>query len=200
MALTTLEAYKTFFGVTGNEKDAEIEAAVDIADAIIVNFCGRSLESTEYTHYYDGGQSELILEFGPVISVASVTEDGTATTDYTLYEEDARIVKGSQARSSYISYAKFNGGLKGVKVVYTAGHATIPVDLAYAAMLVTKKIYTDKNKKITAAAGSPVKRQRLHGEERDGQIRNTIPDMAYIASQASVLPAEVIAILRTYCY
>lgn len=201
MALTTLADYKAFFNTSGTTNDVDIQKAIDIAEAIIISFCGRDLNSTSYIQFCDGGQAEILLDFGPVISITEVLEDTVATTDYTIYEDEARLVKGSQIRISYISYAKFNASLKGVKVTYTAGYAVIPDDLIYCANLVAKKIYYDKTKKITAAgdSGAATKRQRLHGEEREKQLINSSNDLTYIGSQASVLPAEVVAILRTYC-
>jgi hypothetical protein len=74
----------------------------------------------------DGGMSSVILWETPV-SVQSVTENGSAITDYWL-DTQAGIIYGGTATSG----RKFATGRGGVVVTYTAGYQVIPANIRLA--------------------------------------------------------------------
>jgi len=205
MALVTLAEYKTYYNITATTSDAEIQLSIDLATAVITKFCGRSLEATTYTaEKHNGGQPSLLLDNTPVNSITTITEDGTATTDFTLADPTiGEVVKGTAVQVHFNTrYAIFAGQIQGVLVTYNAGYTIIPDDIKYCVYLLARKLIADKKVKVTAANGVSgaiqAKRQTLHGEDR--QYGNSTPnfDLNFLASQASILPAEVMAILREY--
>ena len=95
MPLVTSEDYKVFYNVLDTKQDSQITEAVLYAEALTFTFVGRDMNSASFTEVRDGGSSIIILDNWPITTMTSVTADGTATTDYTLYEEDGRLYAGT---------------------------------------------------------------------------------------------------------
>jgi len=125
-ALTTKEAVKTELGITGTEDDAFLDSAIRQASSAISTYCNyvfgvETLRDTFRSDGYRGwreGDHGLILAKMPVVSVISVTSDGTPyVVDTHYYVEPAagmvfRLVGGAR------EYWDFTTGI----VEYTAGY------------------------------------------------------------------------------
>lgn len=118
-ALTTREAVKAYLGMTGSTDDTFIDSAIDRVSARIDGHCRRYFVKRTYTsEYYDGTDSPyLLLRNWPIVSVASVIEDGltlTVTTDYELIADEGQIfyVEGHWSKSEP----------RNIKVTYDAGY------------------------------------------------------------------------------
>ncbi len=114
--------------ITGDAtKVAACERAIDEATAAIRNYTHQYIEKVEddsYTFDVWAPIYNLVLPEMPVISVASVTEDGTLleasdTDGYVLANYGQLIRRG----------ARWAKGPQKVVVVYTHGYATIPADV-----------------------------------------------------------------------
>lgn len=135
-ALTTVADVKELLGIAAGvtTKDNLITRNINYATKIILNYTGRdSFKSTAYTEYYDGlGGNELTLRHYPVIAFTSIgyktgggnvgTYNDLDSVDY-FNDNDAGIVKSLIALTS---------GFNDWKVVYTAGYANVPDDVAEA--------------------------------------------------------------------
>lgn len=135
-ALTTVADVKELLGIASGvtTKDNLITRNINYATRIILNYTGRdSFMSTSYTEYYDGiGGNQLVLRHYPIITFTSVgykTGGGNVGTyidldsiDY-FTDDNAGIVKSLIALTS---------GFNDWKVVYTAGYANVPDDVAEA--------------------------------------------------------------------
>lgn len=110
--------------------EAFAEELINQASAMAERYCGRALASRTVTSVVDApGGIALVLPEYPVSAVTSVFIDparefgaGTEVTDYYLEENTGILFRDSG----------FGGGMRVVKVVYTAGYATTPSDLAEA--------------------------------------------------------------------
>ena len=98
-------------------------------------YCGRKFSSESFTEYFDAvGQSHVTLANPPATVLNSVTDDAQNSArsidtgaDVLWLEEYKR--KGEVRL--YNAEGSFNGGIAGVKVVYTGGwtSSTIPLEL-----------------------------------------------------------------------
>jgi hypothetical protein len=93
-------------------------------------YCSRNFPSAAYDEFYNGaglGHSKLVLRNYPIISIQSVTMDGTLIVP----SSPAPSVPGYVADefTLYLRGFLFSPGFQNVEVKYTAGFATIPPDL-----------------------------------------------------------------------
>jgi len=138
----TLAEVKTSLGLPSaadTAKDALITALLPQALDAINKFIGRDLRSTAYTEYVDGtGKSYFYPKHYPIISVSSIGDDydhatstakaNLGTTEYLIYNDTGKIALDPQGHATI---GAFCSTPQGIKIVYTAGYATIPRDIAY---------------------------------------------------------------------
>ena len=133
-ALTTVADVKELLGITGVTQDNIITRNINFATKVILNYCGvSSFRSTAYTEYYDGiGGTDLVLRNRPVITLTSLSYRNEAgnTNSWTVVDTDEYFTDLDAGIINSTAY--FNGTYDQYKVVYTAGYATIPDDLAEA--------------------------------------------------------------------
>jgi hypothetical protein len=124
-------------GVTAGSGEAtQVDSMIDSASRLALKVSMRStLVSTSLTEYYDGDGTNLIhLRAWPITAVTSIhvddstprdwaTEDLIDTDYYLIYENDGKVVLDGY----YFTQGNYN-----VKVIYTAGYATVPYDLQQA--------------------------------------------------------------------
>lgn len=192
MALITLVDYKAFYGITSTTDDVLNQLMIDIAESMITSFLGRDINLNSYIEIHDGGVSTLILDASPVVSITDFTILSIAEpiTVYSLYKNTGILTAKTNKAAYYTRQPTFNGGIQDLQISYTAGYTVIPSDIQYCAFILTKKLTTDK----TAAASSGLKRQRLHGEDREffqGSSPNTKSQIAFMGN-------EVVALLQNY--
>jgi hypothetical protein len=85
--LTTLANFKTDIGLTTTDEDAWITAKLPRVSALIARFCNRVFAKQTYSQQFRDVESDaLSLSQYPIVSVTSITEDGTvlASTDYEI--------------------------------------------------------------------------------------------------------------------
>jgi hypothetical protein len=134
--LTTLAAFKVYFGIPSADtsRDTKISQLVTAASRAIERFCGRTFNSTPYAddRYNGDFQPTLQLRQYPVIVPPAVVlyddPERAFTSDTVVDAEDYYV----EAETGIIRLdgLLFSRGIGNVKVVYTAGYATIPEDLA----------------------------------------------------------------------
>jgi len=192
MQLISLDEYKDFYSITDTKKDGQINEAITYAIGLAQSFIGRELATDTYSQTYDGGCSIIVLDNFPVETITSITEDGNATTDYTLYSEDGRIIKGTSLHNDLTTLAVFAGGLQGVTVNYTAGYTDstgaipVPDDLKLALLKLAKFLISDQK-----TSNPKVVRQTLHGEERQFSKLGAAVDV-------DLIPYDIRSILMQY--
>jgi len=153
MALTTVHACKSFRGIPGDnqEHDDELARLIPAVQAFLELECGRTFESATVTEYYHGAgsggdtltaahsaptwRSSLVIARPPIITIAGIWDDplrayGSSTqlaaSSYVVGDVDAGII--------LLDGLTFQPGLRNIKVTYQGGFATIPADLAQAAI------------------------------------------------------------------
>lgn len=139
----TLDQVKDFMGMTGSNAliDELIEDLISRVTDMFHKYCGvDQFKSKSYTEYYSGsGTRELFTDQRPIISVESIaidhdwiwgTDSTVASTDYAIMD-DCIVLKATY----------FTTGTRNIKVIYTAGFATIPNDLTLACIMETARIF-----------------------------------------------------------
>ena len=147
MAITTASAWKTYRGVADTTYDAVVASAIAVVQDKIERFLGFAVDSATYTDQpHDGtGTETLYLNAYPVTAVSAVkilSNSGTTTTlasseyraDLNTYNT-GKIVRlsGGFGWPEDGCGAVWPEGFQNILVTYTAGWATIPDDLQYAA-------------------------------------------------------------------
>jgi len=145
--ITASEARLQIPGLTGTGEDTNLETVIAALGMAFARWCGYpgsapSMESASYTRYLDGpGGRELVLDVWPVISITSIYDDPTLDFTSSLYLVDsgdyvlAQADRGLVRLKSTATHGTWSETKGAIKVAYTAGYATVPADLKYAARL-----------------------------------------------------------------
>lgn len=141
MSALLLSDVKEFLNKTDSGDDAEVQAMVDRAEAIIAARVGPLTEVT-VTDEVHTGPGPLVLKRWPVISVSSATSDGAAVTDLDL-DEGPGVVYGS-----------FGSTRRGISVSYVAGRTSLPVDLEAAVLELVRHLWVTQRVPGTRLRGS----------------------------------------------
>lgn len=139
-SLLTLAERRSAAGVTDNSRDIELTALGGYVDAAITKACRVSvdgatpptlrLESVSETWRLTWEHSSLILARRPVVAITSVTENDTLLTADDDYEIET--ASGLLYRLSGGTRICWPCGV--IAMPYSAGYATVPDDLKYAAI------------------------------------------------------------------
>jgi len=120
-------AYQTF-----NVDDNLLARLITSASAFIAAFLDRTILTASYVEYRDGpGGYTLSLLNYPVTAVSALEINGvamtlaTGTVNYGYQFSDRQIVMRGY---------KFTRGIRNVQVSYTAGYATVPLDIEQACL------------------------------------------------------------------
>lgn len=163
--IDTLENVKTYLNIEGNSYDNYLNDFCEQIDALIKGYLNRDLEETEYTEYYDGsGSSLLILKQMPVSAVTTVEYwDGDSYEEVTSDDYDRLLIVPAE-NAVYLENYIFTTGFLNYRITYTAGYdaSSMPADLKRAFRELLLLAYDDsplKNRTLgklskTESAGS----------------------------------------------
>lgn len=139
-ALCTLQNLKDYLGVTSSTYDTQLEFAINHATRMILDYIDRNILSASYTEYLDGhGKTFIQLANYPLTATPTqVNVDGNrefaAANDYVIdtnfMEDRANGILYSVTSPGYDT-SVWPVGRQNIKVVYTAGYATVPDSLKY---------------------------------------------------------------------
>jgi hypothetical protein len=131
--LTVLATVKEELGIApqDNSNDAVLQKAIRRASGIVTEYCGQkfaqeTVTETFWPEYSRGGcavqMTSLLLTRRPIVSIASVTVDGSekSSSEYRF-----NSASGELAAISSSGYPSFWGIAQGAVVVYTAGYALL---------------------------------------------------------------------------
>jgi len=127
---------KRHLNITSTTSDDELRRFLDVATDLCENYAGRALRRRTFTETHDGGSPTLLLRWTPVISVTTVTDDGTAVTDYLLEPESGVLWRDDDGLLNWA------GSRRGVTVAYVAGYTSPPADVQQAVLEALRHLWT----------------------------------------------------------
>jgi hypothetical protein len=171
MALCTVSDVEKVLGVDlgSTDESTVTNLLIPTVEASITNYLGYDPNySASITEKFDGDRTEdLFLSRSPVVSVTSVTEDGSTLTegndqDYVLYSNLGRLRKIGREKWSAAK-------LQNITVVYSAGYSDsegsaedVPGDMKYVCARATGKLI------VTALS--------LSSQQSTGEVNTNIAD------------------------
>lgn len=139
--LVTIADIKEELGISDGASDSKLFRWAEATSLRFAGICNRTFFAQTVSEAFYGvcGASSLPLTHLPIISVTSITQDGTVLTtdDYLRYDDAGMIYRmSSGVRTCW--YAQL------VTVVYRAGYDPIPADVSDAALSIMRhKFATD---------------------------------------------------------
>lgn len=135
-ALTSVADVKELLGIDSGDssKNNLIIRRINQATEMIERYTGRRFKSSNYTEYYDGSYTDvLVLNQRPVteISVLSARDTALNDDDFSVIDTSDYFINSNAGVIEAIS--GFYGGWDRWKVEYTAGYTNIPADIQEAA-------------------------------------------------------------------
>jgi hypothetical protein len=136
--LTTLAKVKLDGKISGTDadRDSVLESIIDGVSQDMQNWMDRPITQLTATDEKIDSIGDIRIQtmHYPIISVTTLTEDGTALvedTDFEMQEDDLK--RGHIVRISGNYAIAWARGLRVVKITYVHGYATVPVGLEIAA-------------------------------------------------------------------
>ena len=135
--VVSLAEAKSHLNITVATHDDDLRRFLDVATDVCESYAGRSFRRRTVTaETHDGGSPTLLLRWTPVISVTTVTDDGTAVTDYLLEPESGVLWRDDDGLLTWA------GSRRGVTVAYVAGYASPPADVQQAVLETLRHLWT----------------------------------------------------------
>ena len=135
-AIVGLAEAQSYLGETRDSQQDAVRDVLDAASDVVKNYTGRVWRRQSVVETYDGGRATIPLRSTPVLSVTSVTENGTATTNYTLDQASGLLHKGTTT-----SGGTWLWGRQNVVVTYLVGASSIPGPVRRAVLSVARKMW-----------------------------------------------------------
>jgi len=175
--LTTLADVKAYLGMTGEAVDDDLlTRLITAASTWFKTQAAHQILSATYTDTFDGsGGTRKVLENFPVISVTSVTVDGVAIPARPAIGQDGYVLNDGQV--DLFGFA-FTTGVVNCAIVYVAGYATAPVDVAQAVIELVAWRYREK--------------------DRIGQASRTTSQGEVVTFQRDAAPPSTEAVIEQY--
>lgn len=159
--LITLDQLRDGYGFTiapGSKIEAMYERLITAASLACLHFVGRDIHLREITEYQDGnGHDRLVLDDKPVASIESLFVDASRIFTSPLDPASYRV----EGETGIVTlYGVKTPNVKDcIRVIYTAGYATIPADIG-AAVADTIQMMA---RRITGVAGGVTARTMADG-------------------------------------
>lgn len=161
-ALTTVADVKESLGIASSDtsQDNLIKRKINQATLFIEGYCGLSynhhFKETTYTdEEFDGtGNNTIVLRARPVSSITSFQRRNSTLSDGGFDNVESELYFSDLTAGVIETVNRNNWGWNRYRVTYTAGYATIPADLAEAAVILAS--YYVEN----SASGTAVKKKQ----------------------------------------
>lgn len=171
--LTTIGKVKQYLEISDNAEDTILTSLADRVSAFVETYCNRVFASTDYDELYDGNSNRsLVVMNYPITSFTTleIADLAVVSGDYFWYDYGEIILnKGT-----------FGSKRQSVHCIYTAGFATIPLDIEDVVIKLVAMAFFGK------------------GKDRLGVSSKTLGSEGSITFTKSKLPTEVELVLDAY--
>ena len=136
-ALISLESVRESLQFEANEikDDSFLINLINRVSARMENYCGRNFKARYYTEYQDGeGSPEILLDQYPITYITGIWNDSErlfpstteiSSSDYITYADEGRV-------RLFNDETVFGNSPQCVKICYSGGYDTIPLELELA--------------------------------------------------------------------
>ena len=168
--LTTLSDYKASEGIQSPKDDARLNFLIPSVSELVKTYCGNS-----FVDYYSTNKVESInvdwdthiiqLTESPVNTIVSVEERETYDSSYTTLTTTSHEYYLNTSTDSIVrttggtTYKHWARGPGAVRVTYTAGYASLPLDLRLAVFDLITYYLKDEHKERRTIAGASIQNQ-----------------------------------------
>ena len=168
--LITVEEYKESEGIEKPKDDLRLNYLIPSVSQLVKTYCGNS-----FVDYYSTNKIDTInidwdthivqLTESPVNTIVSVEERDTYEDSYNTLTTTAHEYYLDTATDSVIrttggsSYKNWRRGPGAVRVTYTAGYSTLPLDLRLAVFDLITYYLKDEHKERRSIAGASMQNQ-----------------------------------------
>jgi len=168
--LITVEEYKESEGIEKPKDDLRLNYLIPSVSQLVKTYCGNS-----FIDYYSTNKVDTIsvdwdthtiqLTESPVNTVVSVEERDTYDANYKTLQASSHEYYVDYSTDSIVrtnrgsSYMNWKRGPGAVRVTYTAGYASIPLDLRLAVTDLVTYYLKDEHKERRTIAGASIQNQ-----------------------------------------
>lgn len=160
--LITLDDYKTYEGISSTKEDEKLEVLIPSISRLVKTYCANSINdfvsvAKEEFFTVDYRTNMIQLTESPVIAISSVEIKESIGDSYTAlassnYDIDQRT--DTLIRLEGTGYKNWPTGPNSVKVTYTAGYSTVPLDLQLAVVDLITYYLKDEHKPRSTLSGA----------------------------------------------
>lgn len=147
-SVVSLAEMQAYLQETRTSQQDAIRAVTEAATAAVEDYCNRAFRRSSYVEVHDGGKPSVFLRHVPVLSVSSVVENGTATTDYRVNNLTGQLTKGA----SGFNVGQWYPVVGSLAVTYTAGETSIPQPVIEAVKMTAQSLYVEQAGRAPRAA------------------------------------------------
>ncbi len=148
--LTTVADFKALVGITTTDDNALISTIIDRVSAQTVAYCNQNFAKQTYTETMSGsGGKNLMVTNTPIVSITSVTYDGTVVDPslYTIQEPEIGLIRSTTrwnyTYGDYLYSVVYVAGY--VLPSFTSGTVNLPLDIQAAALEMAKSMYNSRD-------------------------------------------------------
>jgi hypothetical protein len=147
MALTTLEMVKQYLGISTADVDDLLGVLIAQESSAFIDEINRNIEPADYTFTFDGDgtATSKVLEEWPIITVTSVTVDGTAIAAAATVSADGYVFDTDTAQIK-LRGSVFTKGTANCVVVYRAGYSPVPGSITGAVTMMVADAYKRRDR------------------------------------------------------
>ena len=165
--LITLAEYKEAEGIASPKEDLRLASLIPSVSQLVKTYCGNSLidyYSTNKVETFNIDWNTHIIQLteSPVNTIVSVEKRDSVTESYTTVATTEYYLDTSTDSILYVTgstYKNWPRGAGAVKVTYTAGYETCPVDLRLAVFDLVTYYLRDEHKERRTLAGATIQNQ-----------------------------------------
>lgn len=160
--LITIDTYKQAKAISSAKDDERLGIIVPSVSQLVKTYCGNSFVdyvTNPLTEYFDveWKQNTIQLTESPLIAVAEVWERTTPAEDYIQLLDDLTEYVPSARKDTITRVgASWPLGVEAIKVLYTAGYASLPGDLTLVLVDLVHYFYREEHKITKQLSGASI--------------------------------------------
>lgn len=147
--IITAAEFKSYFGVSGSDKDTIIGTFITDCSSWIESYLGSKVVSQTVTNEIGNGNGteKHYTNFGPIVSVTTLEKRGSPDDSWAAFPSDTDHILVDPVNKAYIELYNtyFPYGRSNIRVTYAAGYSTVPNPIKQVAYEMVTMRFRDSN-------------------------------------------------------